>query len=854
MGFLSLEEWVDEYRNYEKLRSISFFFRFKKTKSFKTWKCVVKRQKFTSAYKRLSETSCIFGSSKMRHCFLQVQALVGKLTDMGVTEILQRRTYDLDDFFSRQLGLTLDFGRNFGEFRNIVCQLVLDTCKSTFADAGFSSDEYELEVAEVERQAQREYTAGSMSSSRSSSRSSQASGRRRKPRKLTFIEQVNKRKVCERIVRFIRLIDVMMRFTAHMIVCNSLVAVHKSLIARSRQSSSMANKEAGSEDKASEAVESDTEIPVFSCKVILVGDCITITPDLQKFEDGFANLLEKLNEAVESVPVLFDDPLFNPYSQPVLYGKMENYKADYVMSPFIFGHEEKTAMHVDNIRQALMEAFDLCDREMDCYKATAREFCDQSKQTSEAAGAASSAGDMVNVETDVDSLKSKLANLTNQQSLAKGIKDQQNMSIFRADFKPLKRTILPNISKTIIQMQDALPKLGREKMEHFNEECKSLKDMIDFELKTSEDYVDNMDIKEKLQLRFQQLKAKLESIENVYLIMKNIPVPVSTEDKNSLKNLKSQLKSLGGKVDDKIKAHADILERFAETLESEQLALKDSVLSLLQEVRTPALLELEATADEVKPTLAKIEQMLKQASTKVLQYNQYEKKYGFHITEYLELVAAEQILASTNTVWKCTEDWEALYSKWASVEFAQLDVDDCEEGTAMIELELEEAKEIIGSSPMSLDLMAKVHATTEKLPVLKDLRTEALKERHWKQISEVVGADLTSTGKKLTLEILEKYNVFAYGKDISRIVRAASQEEQLDFMVNDLRITWTEQKVSIRMAHGMPFVSDFSHLHMTVTSSMVTLKELGQSRYSSQMKVKLARAKAERIFHWFIFI
>ena len=71
-----------------------------------------------------------------------------------------------------------------------------------------------------------------------------------------------------------------------------------------------------------------------------------------------------------------------------------------------------------------------------------------------------------------------------------------------------------------------------------------------------------------------------------------------------------------------------------------------------------------ATADEVKPTLAKIEQMLKQASAKVLQYNQYEKKYGFHITPYLELVAAEQMLKSINTVWKCTEDWDGLYTNW----------------------------------------------------------------------------------------------------------------------------------------------------------------------------------------------
>ena len=296
---------------------------------------------------------------------------------------------------------------------------------------------------------------------------------------------------------------------------------------------------------------------------------------------------------------------------------------------------------------------------MEPYKATASEFSNAGKSDDDQS-------QLVDVESDVDSLKSKLSNLTDQQSLAKGIKDTQNVSIFRADFRPLKRTILPNISKTIIQLQDSLPKLGREKMENFNEDCKSLKDIIDFEFKTADDYVNNMDIKEKMQLRFEQLEQKLEAIENVYQIMKNIPVPVSTEDKNSLKNLKSQLKSLGQKVDEKIIAHRDILERFAETLEKEQLVLKENVISLLQEVRSPALLELEATADEIKPTLAKLEQMIKQANAKVLQYNVYEKKYGFPITAYLELVAAEQMLVGINTIWKCTEDWEGMYNAWSS--------------------------------------------------------------------------------------------------------------------------------------------------------------------------------------------
>ena len=67
--------------------------------------------------------------------------------------------------------------------------------------------------------------------------------------------------------------------------------------------------------------------------------------------------------------------------------------------------------------------------------------------------------------------------------------------------------------------------------------------------------------------------------------MKNIPVPVSAEDNNSLKNLRAQLKAVHVKVQDKIREQADILDRFEEALASEQSFLKETILSLLQEVR-----------------------------------------------------------------------------------------------------------------------------------------------------------------------------------------------------------------------------------------------------------------------------
>ena len=482
--FVSLDEWLQEFELYKKLVNIVFFKRFKKMKSFQTWKRIVKRQKFISASNQLMEDSCIFsvGNPKMRDSFCQVQSLVGRLTDMGITEILPRKTYNIKDFFARQQSLILDFNTNFCNFRENVCQLVLDTCKSTFHENGFNYDDYSFELAFFDR---------------SSAASTSFGSNIQQPRKMTFMEQVNKRKVCEKLVQFIRLIDYMLRWILHCIACNSLIAIHKALLSRAKKvSSAVAGVSEKKKAKEEKDMEEQDEIPVFTCLVSVLDREISISPSYNTFEDGFKNLLSKLNEAIRSIPLLGNDRAFHPFTRPILYGKViQVYKPiPSTAEAFLLqGHDIISQQILRDINGCVQDGFAVCKLEMEPYVETAREFCQVDSSPD--------GGGLVDVETDVDSLKSKLSNLTDQQHLAKNIKDSQIVALFRADFRPMKRVVLPNISKTIVRMQDALPKLGREKMDNFNEDCKAIKELIDFELKTTEDYVNNMDIGQKLQDR-----------------------------------------------------------------------------------------------------------------------------------------------------------------------------------------------------------------------------------------------------------------------------------------------------------------------------------------------------------------
>jgi hypothetical protein len=548
-------------------------------------------------------------------------------------------------------------------------------------------------------------------------------------------------------------------------------------------------------------------VPVFFLTIgVSQEKSVTYTPDISVFNSTFSSYLSRLNEILASVPSLLQDKVFCPFTQPMLYGKLESYnpKAE-DETVFFSGHHERCQDLLAALKRTLSEAFVMCEIEMTPYTKTAFEFCQPQHFPSSSGGS-----DKTNVETDVEVLKATLSSLQQQQAAIKSVRDSKAVSFFKVDLRLFKRTVLPNISRAITKLQESLPKVGREKMEDFGEDAKALKDKIEFEPKSTEDYVVNMDVVDKMNESFDALEYKLLAIENVYSIMNEIPIPISADDKSSLKGLKALMNSLAQKIQERIKVQAEVLPHFRKKLETEERILRETIQNALKDVKNPTLLEAEASIEEIKPTLNKMESVLVQSRERVLRYNEYEKTYGFAFSEYFELIAAEQTLAALKMLWKCVEAWDKIYDEWSTVNFELLDVHECQEKTDKIKMQIMQSQEVLGENPVSSDLGEKVNTMLSNLPCLMDLKAKSLKERHWKMISDVVGSDLKA--HKVTLGFLEQNNVFNFAHNVVRIVRTAEMEEQLDGLVENLRKSWTEKKLSMVSRHGMPTVQDFKEV------------------------------------------
>jgi dynein heavy chain len=133
----------------------------------------------------------------------------------------------------------------------------------------------------------------------------------------------------------------------------------------------------------------------------------------------------------------------------------------------------------------------------------------------------------------------------------------------------------------------------------------------------------------------------------------------------------------------------------------------------------------------------------------------------------------------------------------------------------------------------SFSLSHQVEDFSPVLPVVNDLRNEALKERHWEQIHEKIGFEIHGD-ETLTLGGLIDKNVTHFQEDITNISTVASQEAVLEGMMAKVEKTWSPtelQVVPYKDVKDLYILGDTSETVAALDDSLVTVNTVLSSRF-----------------------
>ena len=130
----------------------------------------------------------------------------------------------------------------------------------------------------------------------------------------------------------------------------------------------------------------------------------------------------------------------------------------------------------------------------------------------------------------------------------------------------------------------------------------------------------------------------------------------------------------------------------------------------------------------------------------------------------------------------------------------------------------------------------KLKSFKEALPLMTDLKHEALRERHWKQLMKETGIEFDMNPETFTLENLFAMELHRFNEVIQGIVTSASKELQIEKGVKEVIETWEKLKFDVfKYTKGTQdrgyIIGAVDEIMQTLDDNTMSLQSMSASRF-----------------------
>ncbi|KAM9219274.1 dynein axonemal heavy chain 10 [Leptosomus discolor] len=176
-----------------------------------------------------------------------------------------------------------------------------------------------------------------------------------------------------------------------------------------------------------------------------------------------------------------------------------------------------------------------------------------------------------------------------------------------------------------------------------------------------------------------------------------------------------------------------------------------------------------------------------------------EKLFHLPATVYPDLMKAQNDMKGLKQIYEIYESQRAAKKEWSQTLWINLNVQFLQEGIEGFLKAFRKLPEQVRSMPVAFHLETKMKAFRDSIPLLLDLKNEALRERHWQDLMERTGTSFEMTTETFTLENMFAMELQRHSDVISEIVRTAVKELSIEKSVKEIAETWEHLKFTVQM-------------------------------------------------------
>lgn len=347
------------------------------------------------------------------------------------------------------------------------------------------------------------------------------------------------------------------------------------------------------------------------------------------------------------------------------------------------------------------------------------------------------------------------------------------------------------------------------------------------------------DVKENLP----HLSTRFEPLELKYELLSEFECQVSDEEIRDLQNLKVQRE-----------AYEIMISEANTMLQKCKLVMKQQLQDTLMELNT-IMSELRSEADSSLPynaeidlisahkTLMDFETKLKATKARQAAMKTGLEIFGLEEMKHEGFAQVERDVMNLKQIWALRDEWEEVWTTWKSRRFYEVDVDKIETTASRFEKEIVRLGKEMKQWTIWMFMRAKTGQFRQTLPLIQDLKSPALRPRHWMQLKIEVGKSFDYEADDFTLEQIFLLEFHAHSEFIETLSSNAVKELSIEQALDNMEKHWGVTDIDLVEYKGM-------YYKIGSASDLFTLLEDDQVQLSSMKASSFYTSFESRILHW----
>ncbi|KAM8866758.1 dynein axonemal heavy chain 10 isoform 2-T2 [Synchiropus picturatus] len=175
-----------------------------------------------------------------------------------------------------------------------------------------------------------------------------------------------------------------------------------------------------------------------------------------------------------------------------------------------------------------------------------------------------------------------------------------------------------------------------------------------------------------------------------------------------------------------------------------------------------------------------------------------ERLLDLPVTVYPEVENMQKDMKGLRQIYDLYKTQQAAKAEWSQCLWVDLDIQLLQEGVEGFVKRLRQLPKDVRSLPVAPFLEGRMKEFRESLPLLLDLKNEALRDRHWKDLMERTESSFEMNPDVFTLENMFAMELHKHANVIGDIVTSAVKERAIEKGVTEVAETWESMKFNVQ--------------------------------------------------------